>query len=91
MIRIEFRKIVVIAFCITMLMGTSSCLVLYDKDNGNHKGWYKGKRNNEKPRGKRTKRKTRVKITTYKYSAYNQEQLGNSCFTPNYAFECVID
>lgn len=44
------KAISLIVLPLILLVSSQSCLVLYKKDNGKHKGWYKNKKNPHNPK-----------------------------------------
>ena len=43
------KKVAIIALCFMLLFSTTSCVVLFHKDNGKHKGWTKNSKNPHNP------------------------------------------
>lgn len=41
----RIKLFVILALCLTLMIGTTSCVVLIKKDNGKHKGWNKNQNN----------------------------------------------
>lgn len=43
------KTLAISVLCIGLLLNLTSCLVLVNKDNGKHKGWYKNPNNPHHP------------------------------------------
>jgi hypothetical protein len=41
----KIKTFAILALCLTLLIGTASCVALVKKDNGKHKGWSKNQNN----------------------------------------------
>jgi hypothetical protein len=46
----RFKTIIVMALCLALMSWATSCTVLFAKDNGKHKGWYKSSKNPHHPK-----------------------------------------
>jgi len=44
-----FRTVALLALCTGLLLSVTSCAVMVQRDNGNHKGWYKNSNNPHHP------------------------------------------